>query len=159
LHDFFMGDYRKVQSEKAPLHDAASDDRLVYGRELPEQYRSKFGRRRTSIEYTAENCDLQDEETPYYVALAARICGIESVQDGKGLHELNSMDLPFDWKPNERISEDQFNATNNLTLWTSMPESVTSVNLTICLVKDCTIAGMSPLTSLQRGCVAPPCRF
>ena len=28
----------------------------------------------------------------------------------------NYMNLPFDWEPNERISEDQSNATNNLCL-------------------------------------------
>lgn len=105
----------------------------IYGRELPQGYSKKFGPRRRSIEYTP--CNLQsNDEAPYYVSLAARVMGIETEEANK--QHMNTMDLPFDWRPNERITEEQFNATNNLCLWSTLPSSVTSVNLTICLVKE-----------------------
>ncbi len=105
----------------------------IYGRELPKGYSKKFGPRRRSITYTP--CDLQTQvEVPYYVSLAARVMGIETEDADK--QYMNTMDLPFDWLPNERITEEQFNATNNLVHWCTMPSSVTSVNLTICLVKE-----------------------
>ena len=68
------------------------------------------------------------------MSLAARVVGIETEEADK--QHMNTMDLPFDWLPNERITEEQFNATNNLCLWSTLPSSRTSVNLTICLVKE-----------------------
>ena len=103
---------------------------------IPPNLSRKFGKKRHSIQYTSDKCKLQTSDTPYYVALAARIFGIEAQEADEGEEMKNFMNLPFDWQPNERISEDQFNATNNLCLWTQMPSSITSVNLTICLVKE-----------------------
>ena len=94
---------------------------------------TKSGKKRTSITYDADSCHFQQEDTPYFVSLAARIFGIESQT---GDQNKNPMNLPFEWEPNERISEDQFNATNNRCLWTQMPSSITSVNLTLCLIKE-----------------------
>ena len=137
-------------SEKIPLTNDNNEEKTsasereiqIYGRELPKGYSKKFGPRRRSIHYVP--CDLQkQEDTPYYVSLAARVMGIETEDDTSRGH-INTMDLPFDWLPNERISEEQFNATNNLTLWTCMPTSVTSVNLTICLAKELHDEGTRP---------------
>ena len=138
------------RNESTPLKNDENNGHLsqiereikVYGKELPLGYSSKFGPRRKSIQY--EPCDLQNQNsTPYYVSLAARVMGIETEEDNDMLN-INKMDLPFDWLPNERISEEQFNATNNLTLWTCMPASVTSVNLTICLARELHDKGTRP---------------
>ncbi len=104
---------------------------------IPPNMMREFGKKRHSIQYHSDKCRLQTADTPYYVALAARVFGIEAQELEDGEDEMkNFMNLPFDWDPNERISEDQFNATNNLCLWTQMPSSITSVNLTICLMKE-----------------------
>ena len=42
----------------------------------------------------------------------------------------------LDWEHNDRITEDQFNQTNNLCLWTSLPHSIVSLNLSLCLCKQ-----------------------
>ena len=78
---------------------------------IPPNLSRKFGKKRHSIQYTSDKCKLQTSDTPYYVALAARIFGIEAQEADEGEEMKNFMNLPFDWQPNERISEDQFNAT------------------------------------------------
>ena len=89
-------------------------------------------KRRDSINYRRESCSLQvDPTVPRYVQLAASIFALESSDSS-----VNVMNLPFDWNHNDRISDNQFNATNNLCLWTSLPHSIVSLNLSLCLCKQ-----------------------
>lgn len=113
---------RNPDEGRNPIHDFSSDANLTVGRA-----------RRSTITYRRKSCTLQnDPDVPYYVSLAANIFGLEASGDA----DSNTMNLPFDWQHNDRISADQFNATNNRCLWTRLPHSVVSLNLSLCLCKQ-----------------------
>lgn len=123
-------------TESTPLYGMMNTNKASVFHDYTQDMDSKMPhmprKRRSSVAYRRESCSLQsDPDTPYYVALAASIFGLES----SGNHE-NTMNLKFDWEHNDRISEDQFNATNNLCLWTNLPHSIVSLNLSLCLCKQ-----------------------
>ena len=108
-----------MEGEHHPIHDYSGD--------------SNVRKRRNTVSYRRHSCTLQTgDDIPYYVQLAANIFGLESSGD----KDQNLMNLEFTWKHNDRISHDQFNATNNLCLWTNLPHSVVSMNLSLCLCKQ-----------------------
>ncbi len=94
-----------------------------------KDYSTSSKPRKTKDTVSYRKCSLQsDPETPYFVALSAAIFGLESSNDQE-----NTIDAPFEWVHNDRISEDQFDATNKSCLWTHLPASIFSMNHMLCL--------------------------